>query len=230
MKAIYLLVFAALGSGLNRCTKKEEIPECLGSCTIVTGRLLTSGSAALANTPIALEWHGKFSGLHSRVRKKAIGSTDANGYYRLSAFLADDELADGYLFVVFQADKSKYYLIGEPNVAFFDYRRDTLLTAPDYLIPRKAFIKLVITNPGAVPGPYSYYADISSCYGGNTVFSQNVQGGGPVINCSGLPATPIEIAGDQPIIRRQRKNGAYVATHDTLFVPAGTTQTHALTF
>ncbi|OGX80890.1 hypothetical protein BEN47_06470 [Hymenobacter lapidarius] len=230
MKAIHLLLVMALSSVVSGCTKKEELPECLGSCTIVAGRLLTSGSAALANTPVVLEWHGRFNGLNSKVRKKAVGTTDANGYYRISAFLADDELTDGYLSVVFQANPSRYYLIGEPNVAFFDYKRDTLLTAYDYIIPRKAFIRFEVTNPSQIPGPYSYHADLNSCHGGNTVFSSSIRGGGVVVNCSGLSTTPIETAGDQPILVRQRKNGSYVAPNDTIFIPAGTTLTYRLTY
>lgn len=231
METNRLLLVIASGSVLSGCTKKEEIPPaCLGSCTVVAGRLLTSGSAALANTPVVLEWHGRFNGWNNQVRKKAVGTTDANGYYRISASLTDDELSDGYLSVVFQANPSQYYLIGEPNVAFFDYKRDTLLTAHDYLIPRKAFIKFEVTNPSQIPGPYSYYVNLNSCHGGNTVFSSEVRGGGAVINCFGLSTAPLETAGDQPVLVRQAKNGSYVAPNDTIFIPAGTTQTYRLTY
>lgn len=180
------LTLAALLVCLSSCSKKEELPECLGSCTIVTGRLLTSGSAALPNAPVTLQWIRPI-GLFSEMRKKAIGITGANGRFSVKCFLANDELSSGYLEISYQVDKSKYYTIGEPESAFFNFKRDTILIAPDFLIPRKAFVKLIITNASQIPGSYSFTSDFNSCYGGNTVFSQKIQGGGASINWSGLP-------------------------------------------
>ena len=215
------------------CAKKDELLDCPGSCTVVTGRLLTSGSIPLAKTPVSLEWHGRFSGLNGEVRKKAVGTTDANGHYRLSAFLADDELPGGYLSVNFQANKSTYYFIGEPHIAFFDYKRDTLLLAPDYLIPRKAFIKLAITNPNQVPKLGAYMSDFNSCYGENTVFSQNIRGGGAVIDWFSLPSqNPLDMPGDQSILVRHYKNttNGLPSSTDIIFIPAGTTRTYTVTY
>ncbi|MCI1188960.1 carboxypeptidase-like regulatory domain-containing protein [Hymenobacter sp. DH14] len=229
MKAPYSIWFA-LAVCVAGCTEKEELPECPGSCTVVTGRLLTSGSAPLSNAVVTLQWAGG-PAYSPKVRKKAIATTDANGRYRVSGFLSDDELADGFIEVVFSPDKSKYYLIGEPELAFYQPKRDTVYSAPDFLIPRKGSINFVVTNPSQIPTSYSYYVDFSSCYGGNTVFSRNIMGGGASINLSGLP-TPyiIDAPADQRILVRQRKNGSYIAFGDTIFVPSGTTQTYTLTY
>ena len=216
----------------SACAKKEELPECLGSCTVVSGRLLTSGAIPLANIAVGFEWKGRPGGAgRYQIHKKAQVTTDANGRYRVSGFLSDEELADGYIHVTFSPDKSKYYTIGEDNFAFFDYKRDTLLTAPDYLIPRKAFIRLVLTNPSQLPNSFSYYIDLSSCYGGNTVFGPNTLGGGAVINGSSLnPSSTFEVAGDQPVLLRQRKSAGTAPPADTLIIPAGTTRTYTVTY
>ena len=230
MKAPLLLVFAALTLGLTGCFKKEELPECVGSCTVVTGRLLTSGSAPLLGATVTLRWADGPS-YNPQSRNKGIATTDENGRYRVSGFLSDEELANGFIAVAFSPDKSKHYLIGEPQLAFYRLKRDTVYTAADYLIPRKAFIKFFTTNPSQIPDPYSYNVDLSSCYGSNTVFSNNIRGGGVSVAAFGLSTTSVfEVAGDQPILVRQRKNYAYVPRNDTLFIPAGTTKTYALTY
>lgn len=230
MKASALL-FPLLLVGAASCATKEELPVCMGSCTVLSGRLLTSGSVPLRNVTATFQWKGQPNGFRRETHKKAVVATDANGRYRLSGFLTDAELADGYIQVVFSPDPGKYYLIGEPDFAFHRFKRDTLLSVPDYLIPRKAFVKFVVTNPSQIPGPYSYYADLSTCYGGNTVFSQNILGGGLTANCFGISTSPAyDMAADQPILVRQRKSGGYTVPNDTIIIPAGTTKTYTLTY
>lgn len=225
-----ILPLIALAVCLNGCFKKEELPECPGSCTVVTGRLLTSGSAPLSNAVVTLQWAGG-PAYSPKARKKAVVTTDANGRYRVSGFLSDEELADGFIEVVFSPDQSKYYLIGEPALAFYRPKRDTVYSATDFLLPRKGFIKIVVANPSQVPTAYSYYVDFNSCYGGNTIFSQNIMGGGASINLSGLPPPyVIDVPADQRVLVRQRKNGRYIPFGDTLVVPSGTTQTYTLTY
>ncbi|WP_426060812.1 hypothetical protein [Hymenobacter sp. B1770] len=232
LKLRRFVLLTALSVGLATCVRQEELSECLGSCTVVTGRLLTSGSVALPDALVTLQWV-RFVGLKGVVHRKAVGRTDANGHYRVSGFLTDDELTDGLLEVVFQPSKSNYYLIGEQNFAFFNFKRDTLLTAPDYLIPRKAFAKLVVTNSTQIPGLGAYISDFNSCYGRNTTFSQSIRGGGSVIDWFGLPSqNPLEMPGDQPILVRHFKNtnnGRPSAT-DTIFIPAGATRTYTVTY
>ena len=166
------------------------------------------------------------------MHKKAVVATDADGRYRASGFLTDAELTDKYVEVAFSPNSSNYYLIGEPGFTFHNYKQNILLNVPDYLIPRKAFIKFVVTNISQIPGPYSYYAGLSSCYGGNTVFNQDSSnGGGLTINCAGTSTSPVyDIAGDQPILVRQRKNRGYTTPNDIITIPAGTTRTHTLTY
>lgn len=223
-----ILPLVVLAVCLDSCSK--ELPECLGSCTVVTGRLLTSNSAPLPNAVVTLQWAGG-PAYSPKARKKAVATTDANGRYRVSGFLSDDELTNGFIEVVFSPDKSKYYLIGEPRLAFYRPKRDTIYSATDFLLPRKGFIKFVVTNPSQIPTAYSYHVDLSSCYGGNTIFSRNIMGGGASINLSGL-STPyiIDAPADQRILVKQRKNGSYISFGDTLVVPSGTTQTYTLTY
>lgn len=226
MKVFALLLLLTIGA--VSCSQKDELPECMGSCTVVTGRLLTSGSAPLANAPVTLQWIGG-SASTPRGRNKANAVTDKNGRYRVSSFLSDDELAGGFITVLFKPDNSKYYLIGEPQVAFYKPKRDTVYTAPDFLLPRKGFVQFIVTNPSLIPASYSYYVDLNSCYGTNMIFSSNILGGGATFSCYGLN-TPyrLEVAADQPILLKQRKNK--VIPDDTLFVAAGTTQTYTLTY
>lgn len=230
MKTKHLTYLLAIICGLTSCIKKEDLPECLGSCTVVTGRLLTSGSEPLSNATVTLQWTGGTGSFGSSSRKKAVSHTDTNGRYRVSGFLTDAELVDGFLEVVFSPDKSKYYLIGEPSVAFFRPKRDTIYTAPDFLLPRKAFVTFIVTNPNQIPTNFSYYVDLNSCYGTNLVFSSNILGGGVSLSCYGLvpPYNTVEVAGNQPILLKQRKSR--VAPNDTLLIAAGTTRTYLLTY
>ena len=230
MRTSFCMLLLVLAMEFGGCTQKDNLSECLGSCTVVAGRLLTSNSAPLPNATVTLQWAGG-PAYSPTARKKAVATTDANGRYRVSTFLSNDELADGFIKVVFSPDNSKYYLIGEPGLAFYRPKRDTTYSAPDFLLPRKAFVKIVVTNPSQVPSPYAYYVDFNSCYGGNTVFSQAILGGGPSVNLSGLSAPYlIAIPADQPILVKQRKNGGYISPSDTLIVPTGTTRTYTLTY
>ncbi len=221
----YLLLSAA--ALLTSCEKKEKQGPCLGSCTTIEGLLLTSGSAPLPNAPVSVRWNNTAL---SRRQTKAEGVTDANGRFQLSCFLSDEELASGYLSVVYEVDKSRYHTVGEASYAFFDYSRDTTLVTQPYLIPRKAFIKLVITNPGQLTGPNSYTTDFTFSYATTTFLRQGL-GGGTFVNWYALPLqNPLEIAGDEPILVRHFKAGRIPAPADTLFIPAGTTKTYTVTY
>lgn len=216
------------------CTKKEELSECLGSCTVISGRLLTSGSAPIANVPVAFIWTGRPSGGSVyKSNKKAEVRTDADGRYRVSGFLTDDELANGYIKAVFAADPSQYYVIGELDQAFINPKRDTIYTASDYLIPRKAYLKLVVSNPSQIPNHGAFLSDFNNCYGGNTVYSTKIGGGGPVVFWDTLPLqNPMEVSGDQPILIRHHRyiSGLLTHTTDSIFIPAGTTRTYTATY
>ncbi|MCA8829388.1 hypothetical protein [Hymenobacter pini] len=232
MKSTIISLAAALAILATGCTKKEELETCMGSCTTVVGRLITAnGQQPLANTPVEVRWHYG-QAYQPKSTLKAQATTDANGNYRLSFFIKDEELTDGYFSVRYTPNKSQYYTIGEDSQVLNNARRDTTFTLPAYLIPRKAYVRLVITNPADV-ARYAFMSDFNTTYGLSTTFSRKIQGGGPVVFWDGLPIeNPLPIAGDQPILVKgyKKKNSLTEYTTDSLFIPAGSTYTYSVTF
>ncbi|RSK44061.1 hypothetical protein [Hymenobacter rigui] len=232
MKSTVTFLSAALGLLAAGCTDKEVLDTCMGSCTTVVGRLITAnGQQPLANAPIEVRWNYG-PAYHPMSKLKAQATSDANGNYRLSFFIKDEELTEGYFNVRYSPNKKQYYTIGEDGQVLNGARRDTTFTLPDYLIPRKAYVRLAITNPTDVT-LYAFMSDFNTPYGLNTTFSRKIQGGGPVIFWDGLPAeNPLPVAGDQPILVKgyKKKNGLTEYTTDSLFIPAGTTATYSVTF
>ena len=235
MKNVVAL-FIASGLALlgTSCTEKEELLEtCSSSCTTVTGRLVTAnGSAPIAGATVTLKWHyGQGMNLGSKAKTRT--TTDANGKYQVSFYINDNELAEGFFSVKYDVDKSRYYTIGEPGVAFPHLKRDTLVTVPNYIIPRKAFVRLAVTNPQQIPSGGVFMSDFNTCYGTNNTFGPSIQGGGAVVNWQNLPSeNPLPVAGDQPIIIRSYKtqNGVTTQSSDTLAIPAVTTKTYTATY
>lgn len=232
MKTTCTPLLVALALLAISCSEKEDLETCMGSCTTVVGRLVTAnGQQPLANTPVEVRWN--YGPAYNPASKlKAQGATDADGNYRLSFFIRDEELANGYFNVGYIPDKKRYYTIGDNAQVLSNVRRDTTFALPPYLIPRKAYVRLLITNPADVP-LYAFMSDFNTSYGLHTTFSRQLQGGGPVVFWDGLPAeNPLAVAGDQPILVRgfKKKNGLTEYTTDSLFIPAGTTHTYSVTF
>lgn len=218
------------------CQKEEPLETCSGSCTVVTGRLVTTnGRVPIQGAGVTVEYRYQ-AGLGYRSRAKTRTTTNRNGEYRLSFYPKDAELQDGYFEVTYQIDKNKYYAIGndDDGVALWDVKRDTLLQLRDYNFPRKAYLRLAITNQSElIADKGQFLTDFNSCYGQNSVFHPNIQGGGAVVFWNGLPSkNPIPLAGDQPIIVRnyKTKQGINTVSRDSLFIPAGTTQTYTVTY
>ncbi|NVO32991.1 MULTISPECIES: carboxypeptidase-like regulatory domain-containing protein [Hymenobacter] len=230
MKATYLTL-AALTLLVTGCARKDEIEDCLGSCTTVTGRLVTSdGQQALPNTTVEAEWH--YGAPFPQGKTKARTTSDANGNYRLTFFVKDEELAEGFFVINYLANKQDFYVIGEPSQAIHKIKRDTTYRLSDYLIPRKAFVRLSITNPAAVSTNY-FASSFNNSYGTSIAFNPQSLGGGSLISWAGLPLeNPLPIAGDLPIIVRsfKDKNGITERTIDSLFIPAGTTANYTVTY
>lgn len=218
------------------CTHKDELSECMGACTTITGRLVTAnGKEAISGADVAIKWvYG--SAYQPKARVKATGTTDANGNYKITFPINDNELMDGFFEVFYSVDKSRYYTIGEDGVALYKLKRDTTVKIASYVIPRKAYVRLAITNQNqllAAKPNGEYLSDFNTCYGFNNVFSKNIQGGGPVIFWDDLPSeNPVPIAGDQPVmvIGFKTKDGVTTYSTDSLFVAAGTTKTYTVTY
>jgi hypothetical protein len=235
MKARY---YAALNLAsllaLTSCEKEEVLPECQGSCTTITGRLLTGQpQVGIAGAEVTVKWVTS-SGLWVKVKPKARTTTDAQGNYRISFYIEDAELTNGYFSVYYSVDKNRYYTIGEDQDAFYRLKRDTVLAATPYVIPRKAFVQLAISNQSQLVADKGYFSSgINTCYGHNTRFSRAIMGGGPVISWGGLPyENPLPVAGDQSILLTsfKTKNGVTTRTTDSLFIPAGTTRNISVTY
>lgn len=222
----YYLALSTVISLATGCFRKEKIESCPGRCTVVSGRLLTSNQQVLPNTSVSVRWilrGGVLGG--GEVRTRGRTTTDANGNFRFSFYVQDDELHDGYFSVDYEADKNQYYVLGDGD-ALFDIKRDTTYQLPPYLIPRKAAVKLTVPNPNQVQG---YFAvDFASAYG-RTLTTKKGAGGGPVFSIpqQNNPYTnTAEVAGDQKLYMQitRNTNGTSTRTLDSLVIPAGTTR------
>ncbi len=232
---IRLLITSLLASILTSCIPQEVIPaNCTGACTTLTGRLTTANNQqGIGGATVLVKWiYG--SAYQPKAKTKAKTATDAAGNYQISFFIEDAELTDGFFEVFYLVDKSDYYTIGENGVAFYHLTRDTVVQVANYVIPRKAYVRLSITNQAQlIADKGQYLSDFNTCYGLNNVFSRGIQGGGSAINWDGLPSeNPLAVAGDQPVLVKsyKTKNGVQTFSTDSLFIPAGTTQTYTVTY
>jgi len=228
MKNTSLILLTGGLLALVGCKKDDKVETCPGSCTVITGRLLTAGGTTpLARVPLTVKWLNRVSLFGGDVRTKATATTNADGWYTLRFFVRDDELHQGYFKVDYSVDKSKYYDLGS-DFAFMELPRDTTIVQ-DYLIPRKAYVELVLTNPGALTAADSFWSNFSSRSG---LFPGTSTAGPAVSWPLQGQSSRVEVAGDQPVVVENLRNkaGVRVVTYDTLRIPAGTTQPYTVTF
>jgi hypothetical protein len=236
VKDLYYACVLTLASSLALagCQKEEVLPTCQGSCTTIMGRLLTGQpQVGIAGAEVTVKWVTS-SGLWVKAKPVARTTTDAQGNYHVSFYIEDAQLTDGYFSVYYSVDKSQYYTIGEDQDAFYRLKRDTLFVAAPYVIPRKAFVRLAITNQPQLVATKGYFSsEFNTCYGHNTRFSKAIMGGGPFVTWESLPyENPLPVAGDQSILFAsfKTKNGVTTRTTDSLFIPAGTTRDITVTY
>ncbi|ALD20017.1 hypothetical protein [Hymenobacter sp. DG25A] len=213
---IQLLLLATLS--LLGCRKTDVEPTCSGSCTIIKGRYVTDdGAKGIAGMPVEVQWKNQPSTYNIIIRRKAATKTDANGYYKLRFFIKDDELQNGYFRLVHTLHSKAYVNDHSIGGAQFDgLTRDTTIIN-DWLLPRKAFIKLEVSNPTQAASPYYAY----------TSFNFNI-GAIPnpypeswykiVMPWRGAFTTTVEVAANQPIDIEtlKEKNSISTRTHDTI--------------
>ncbi|MBC6611834.1 hypothetical protein H8B15_12940 [Hymenobacter sp. BT507] len=231
MKTMFSFCLLAIPLLTTSCETEDKLEECMGSCTTITGRLLTAnGQQGIKGAQVSVKWiYGPPSWPKAKLKSQT--TTDANGNYHTSFFIKGGELEDGFFEVIFGVDDKKYYTIGVDVIALYDAKRDTMMQLYNYIIPRKAYVRLMVTNPTEIVGYYS--SSFNNCYGHNSTFSSQIQGGGPVINWSSLPLeNPLPIAGDQPVLIRTSKikNGVTIWNVDSLFVSAGATANYTVTY
>lgn len=234
MKNCVRFCLAALVLSSTACEKQESEEVCQNSCTTVTGRLVTAnGQQPIPGANVVAKWMNIY-GLSVSAKGKAYCKTDDDGNYTLSFYVNDNELLDGYFQIFYSVDNNRYYTIGEPSVGLYDVKRDTAFHLDNFVIPRKAYVNLIITNQDQLIADRGQFtSSFNSCYGFNSVFNRNIQGGGAGISWNGLPtANPMPISGDQPILVRsyKTKNGVQTFSTDSLFIPAGTTQNYTVTY
>lgn len=234
MKTIYCSVLGLLALLLVNCQKADVPPVCQGSCTTITGRLITGQpQVGIAGAEVVVKWILP-SGLSAKVVPKARTTTDAQGNYRVSFYIEDAELSNGYFSVYYPVDKNRYYTLTEDQDAFYVLKRDTTYVVKPYVIPRKAFVNITITNQNQLlTDQGTFTSGFNTCYGHNTVFSRAIQGGGTVVTWGKYPAdNPLAVAGDQSILLTSYKtrNGIFTFTSDSLFVPAGTVKNVTVTY
>jgi hypothetical protein len=210
------------------CTK-EKLEDCPGQCTLITGRLVTSGLQPLAAGTVTASWHTGRGG-YGAPRTKARTTTDANGNYQLSFYVKDDELHDGYFDLTYGVDKDRYYVLSNtdaPDTGSASLKRDTTYHLLPYLIPRKAFVKLTVPNPSQIQEYFS--VDFSSAQMRTLTITKQSIGGGAVVGISKQSdpfTTLVEIAGDQKVYIRVTRgpNYLYTSTVDSVLVSAGITR------
>lgn len=225
-----LLFPACLLLGTTACTKVEQdFGACPGNCTVIQGQLVTAGgNEALRNVPLTLEWKRNTY----YIRQKASGRTDANGNFQLRFLMKDDELSEGYFTVQYNVKTNDYYLLDHSSIVLPDLKRDTTVSLGRYLVPRKAYVELRITNQQDIGGD-SYWSNFSSPYG--TVSTIGPFGGGPAVDWRSADVRTgwiVPVPGDQPIVVNhvKNRNGVRFTSADTIYVPRGTRQQYTVTF
>jgi|GEM_PF-2113628 len=231
----YLSIAASLTLLTTACEKTEILETCTDHCTTITGRLVTAdGKVPLAGANVRVKWiHNDGTG-YDKPRTKAAVTTDANGQYRLNFYIKDDELTQGYFNVIHGVNQEKYYVIDESVFAFHELTRDTIIQIADCVIPRKAYVRLSLTNPTQLSADNAYFASsFSSLYGPVRDFTAPIQGGGPVFEWrAGSAPQTVPVAGDQLlIVNHIRARGSVsLRSTDSLVIPAGTTRDYPVTY
>lgn len=236
IKSVVLSI--AIAVSLSSCVKEEDDiskRDCPGACTVVKGRFTTAGGReGMGNVPLEVKWKNVTPIFLSdgTIRRKALGRTDADGFYELRFLIKDDELTEGHFDVEASVDEARYLVYQKEGVSFsVPSTRDTTIIA-DYLVPRKAFIDAVVTNPGAVNlanGDY-FGSSFHSQRGLNAALRS-----GSLVSWYGYQPNQqftIEVAADQELIIETLKTKDKVrsVTYDTLQIPAGTRQSYSAEF
>lgn len=231
MRNTYLLGSSLLLLGAG-CQKTEIAePACAGHCTTVTGRFTTDNrTAPIAGLPLRLEWVNRTGVFHAEVRTKARAVTDAQGNYRLSFYLKDDELRDGYFEITYSADASRFIVDRDSKGAsWLELTRDTAIIS-NWLLPRRAFVHPEISNPAQVVGNYwGQYSFANSDYGYQGRFTYGVVFR---FGADTMPLADIEVAANQPVDLQTDKvrNGVRIITHDTIRLQPGATYVHRVSY
>ncbi|QKG56230.1 hypothetical protein GKZ68_05970 [Hymenobacter sp. BRD128] len=229
-----LLIFLVLPGLLLATTSCFSTDESLqtypGSCTTVMGRLVTNnGQIGVQGATVQIVWR-KFLGSVA-VTTKAKATTDTNGNYRATFFIKDAELNSGFYNVAFTVDTNKYLASDDEKLYLLKVERDTTIQAADYLIPRKAFVNLTLTNQSKL----SDLVDVqfASAHGEPLLPSASRLIMTVGYTSDKLPGiNPFAVAADQPLFFTlfNSRNGAIVRNTDTLHIAAGTTRTISVSY
>lgn len=209
----------------------QAVPPCTIACTTIRGRLVTAGGReGLPGATVTITWTNYHNFLSVESHTKARVITNSTGYYEAPFSVSTGELAGGSFGAIFSADKAKYYLLNTESLPIAKINRDTTIQLLDYLIPRKAALDILPTNPSQAQNNYAF--EIASPHGTQIKYSP-ASNKGTVFYSSSLPQlNPVPVPGDQPLLFKiiKPQNGAVTITSDSLFIPSGTTRTITVTY
>jgi hypothetical protein len=214
---------------ISSCVKEEDdliSQNCSSSCTIVSGKFTTQGgSRGLSGIPLTLYWKNGIIEGGGTIRKKVTAKTDANGDFRISFSMRDDELKQGYFDIDFEINEANYLVFGGKSFSLPALRRDTMIVT-NYLIPYKAYLDLKISNPKDINSTDHFYSQIRFSYGN---YSQGI---GDWIDWSNLILSPVTIGADKEVIieSNKLKNGVRTTKYDTLKLAKDEKRIYSVTF
>lgn len=221
---------------LSSCEKEDVEPKCKNQCTTLRGRLVThGGNSPIAKTVVKVDWARPSMFGSGGYRVKAKTKTDDNGYYELSFYVSDEELepnSSGYFGIKYEINGDTY-LDSDNQVGSvvgyipFEPKRDTTYTLADFLIPKKAYVKVHCPNQSQIniQNGDKFEIWISTALGiknQNGVFNLNYA---TFFNFANTNGNTFEFAGEQNVYATfvKTKNGVKTEETETIVIPEGTT-------
>ncbi len=234
-KNLLLLLFASLFA-IFGCDKEDVEPKCKNQCTTIKGRLVTNGgNAPIAKTVVKVDFAYPSMFGSGSYRIKAKTKTDKNGYYELSFYATDEELipnSSGYFGIKYEVDGNKY-LDTDNQVGSvvghipFDFKRDTTYEMPDFLVPKKAFIRLNCSNYSQINAQNGdkFGIEFSTKLGVQKTNGTFYTDYTTFLNFNSGMENILTFAGEQNVYvtTTKTKNGITTTETETIIIPEGTT-------
>lgn len=208
----------------SACVEREDdiAPVCEDACTTISGYLTTGdGTGPLPNANLTVYWKDTPYLSRGTVRRKAIATSDANGYYELNFHIRPEELENGYFQVEIPVNPDEYLICGQGDhsFAFHDLQRDTAVQI-NYFIPRKAFVEIQVYNQEQIQEGDYFATNVKSRLG---VEGKQGCGGVSTWSRSELSNAVLDVAAEQPVVVRviKTRDGIKTESNDTLTLAAG---------
>jgi hypothetical protein len=151
VKVKYLLVLSILLLG---CSREDDLTSmnCVGECITLTGMLITGDNDdPIPNTVIEVYWDD-YEFLGGTYRKKAVFSTNENGYFQVNFSSQPEELKSGfYEAKILASDQFLNCSKNGPSFSFSTEKADTAINI-NYYLPRKANLRFIPVGFEDIPG------------------------------------------------------------------------------